>query len=1234
MGDRQANVARARGAGGSVVPHQRTPAAWPRRRLVAAAPPIVAAIILIVGAGSVHAADPSIIANASAVPSASCQQADVTLAVSGSGDPVVQPLPLDVMIVFDRSGSMDDEGGSPPQPITSARNAAKALVDSLKATDRAALTVFNDNASLTRALTFTLADVKSSIDAISVTGNTNIAAGVQVGQQHLAGSGRSAPTVRAMVVLSDGVANRRTTGGGCSTTPTAHNQCTQDAINKAAAAKAAGTHVFTIGLNLNNLSSATRAIARDTLQQMASNAGSYFESPTTAQLEGVFAQIASILSTLAGSNVVVTHVLPSGVSYVSGSAVPAPVSVIGPTLTWNLGIISIDSNVAVTFRAAFESASADQAVGVVPSSRVDYADHEGNPATVAFPSALVSVEACATATPVNTGTATRTPTHTSTPLPSATPTSTVPPSATPTVTATATPVAVCGDAVIEGAETCDDGNTFDGDGCDSTCTISTTCNYTAPGTPTEWFVGACGAPSHATVAEAMAAAAAGDVITLCAGAYTDPIVVSQEVTLRAAVAGAATLQVASGPAIDVRRSGVRIEGLVIRAESGAAITADAICPLGLDTCGSPGRGSNLVIVNNEISGPLGIVWHRQIDCAAVIGNTLRDLDAAVILDQQDGTPAILVKLESNTIQGGGGSGRQVRVAGFGPTIAANLVERSQGSGIEVGAVPAGVRVVITENDIRDNQEGITIRSGGGATRIVQNNITFARDGSRHVGLGNEAPEAVVDATLNWWNSSSGPHRLPDHPVSRVYAMAVEERGALGTAFIEFLCSPAPAGFPSVLGVCDGAEVQDVDFVAFGRSPDVSPNGRFVTFVSDRDVNGDVGLGPMGNTDQSDEVFVLNRKPGKRSQAHCLGGATPGLACNRPQHCIGLDEDPLILQGTCALITQASNDQTGVGEAFTPRATLKGDIVFVSTADLAEINDDASREIYQWQRAAYRRKPAPVDPNSVVNPLTGVDHPSSGHSTRPSEAPSVNGNGRFVFLESEANLTGANGDHNREIFWYDVRLRAWEQVTDTIGVENRRPATTGSGRQVLFDSTSDFTGGNADGNRELFLAQRRAGTWVITQLTDTVAPDENHAGGLGRRGKVAVFSSNADLVGRNADRNREIFAIDRGAVEQLTETTGGADNANPQVNPFGRFVVFESTAVQLAAGDTPGGNRRVYLFDRRRGTALLISRSTLGDNFSPRISKGRFVVWESTANLTGENPTRDRVIYMFDRRRDD
>jgi hypothetical protein len=97
-----------------------------------------------------------------------------------------------------------------------------------------------------------------------------------------------------------------------------------------------------------------------------------------------------------------------------------------------------------------------------------------------------------------------------------------------------------------------------------------------------------------------------------------------------------------------------------------------------------------------------------------------------------------------------------------------------------------------------------------------------------------------------------------------------------------------------------------------------------------------------------------------------------------------------------------------------------------------------------------------------------------------------------------------------------------------------------------------------------------------------------------------------------------------------DDTDCGHSGGPDINPLGRRVVFESTADLLNDG---ARNRRVFQFDRLKGTLFAMSRSRTGENRGARISRGRFVVWESTSDLTGGNPLRNKVIYLFDRRRD-
>ena len=363
---------------------------------------LAATLALAAQAGVAHAVTPFLSTAKDAAALATCQQAQVNLHVTGSGDPQTQRLGLDVMIVFDRSGSMSQQGvGSPNTKLVDAKNAANTLIGQLDSSkDRVGLVSFSDTGTLNSALTSSFSTVTSAINGLTANGNTNIGDGVYVGQNEIATHGRAAPVVKVMVVLTDGIANRQhpspqNPGNSiCPQTPTVANICTQDAINEAAAAKATGTIVYTIGLQLGT--DASGLLSASILQSMATDPGKFFNSPSSTQLQGIFQSIATQLLTLAGSNVVVTDLLPSGVTYITGSASPAPTSVSGQTLTWNLGIISIGSTMNITFNVTISPSASGFPNALVddPTSGVSYTDFQGNPASTLFPVTHVNVTVC------------------------------------------------------------------------------------------------------------------------------------------------------------------------------------------------------------------------------------------------------------------------------------------------------------------------------------------------------------------------------------------------------------------------------------------------------------------------------------------------------------------------------------------------------------------------------------------------------------------------------------------------------------------------------------------------------------------------------------------------------------------------------------------------------------------------------------------------------------------------
>ena len=75
---------------------------------------------------------------------------------------------------------------------------------------------------------------------------------------------------------------------------------------------------------------------------------------------------------------VVSDVLPDGVAYAAGSASPAPTSVSGRLLTWNLGTIAVRDERAIVFQARAAS-GARSGASVRSCARLQWADALGEP---------------------------------------------------------------------------------------------------------------------------------------------------------------------------------------------------------------------------------------------------------------------------------------------------------------------------------------------------------------------------------------------------------------------------------------------------------------------------------------------------------------------------------------------------------------------------------------------------------------------------------------------------------------------------------------------------------------------------------------------------------------------------------------------------------------------------------------------------------------------------------------
>lgn len=313
------------------------------------------------------------------------ESVEVRLAVRGRCGAQVATVPLDVLLIVDRSGSMAGER------IRIARDAAMDFVaEADLGVSRVGIVSFNDSAAVDAPLTSDEVALRRAIDKLTAFGGTRIDVALATANAELARSGRpgAAPV---FILLSDGGSD-----------PAA-------ALREADLAKREGVEIFTIGIEGNSA----------LLSAIASGADHFFEAEGARQLFAIFDRIAERIVVAALFRTLdVVDELPANMRLVPGSMEPAGSWDPGARLLrWHVEGVPFDGT---TLRYRLEPLEAGEWPANV-AAWGDYVDGYHNPGRLEFPVPRVRVLA---------------PTATPTVAPTATPTGR--PSATPTVTLTAT----------------------------------------------------------------------------------------------------------------------------------------------------------------------------------------------------------------------------------------------------------------------------------------------------------------------------------------------------------------------------------------------------------------------------------------------------------------------------------------------------------------------------------------------------------------------------------------------------------------------------------------------------------------------------------------------------------------------------------------------------------------------------------------------------------------------------
>lgn len=266
------------------------------------------------------------------------------------------------------------------------------------------------------------------------------------------------------------------------------------------------------------------------------------------------------------------------------------------------------------------------------------------------------------------------------------------------------------------------------------------------------------------------------------------------------------------------------------------------------------------------------------------------------------------------------------------------------------------------------------------------------------------------------------------------------------------------------------------------SPSISADGRIVAF--DSEAKNLVA----GDTNNLEEIFVRDLAAGA---TELVSVSLTGGSANNNSY-------------------QASISADGRFVAFTSDAL-----------DLVAGDTNTASDVFLYDRLAAATTLVSVS-------LTG----GVADGTSGSDTASVSADGRFVAFSSRAtNLVAGDTNGSDDIFVRDTVLGTTELVSVSLTVvpagASISPSISADGRFVAFgSSSSQLVAGDTNGQTDVFVRDRQAGTTIRVNVTSTGAQALDGGSELPRisaNGRYVAFRSDAtDLVPGDNNRKRDVF----------------------------------------------------------------------------------------------------------------
>jgi Tol biopolymer transport system component len=332
---------------------------------------------------------------------------------------------------------------------------------------------------------------------------------------------------------------------------------------------------------------------------------------------------------------------------------------------------------------------------------------------------------------------------------------------------------------------------------------------------------------------------------------------------------------------------------------------------------------------------------------------------------------------------------------------------------------------------------------------------------------------------------------------------------------------------------------------------------------------------------------------------------------------------------------------GNRDSFSPSISADGRfVVFLSSADnLVDEDTNGYRDVFIFDREA----------GDVMRISVGYN---GAEANGDSSDAHISNDGRFVAFVSEAtNLVKDDDNGFADVFLYERTqgtIRLVSKTQDGVQGDNRslQPSISAEGRFIAFVSLSETLGADDENDAsDIFIYDATDDSLDLVSVAsdDRQAQDTSKYPSISSDGRYVVYQSKASNLAAGDHNNMyDIFVRDRqeGTTELISRglqgNSGNMESQRPSISDDGRFIAFESWASDLIDGDA-NYQSDIFVFDRSVGEMELISVSSQGSqadhvNGGAVISgDGRYVAFSSMAgNLVPNDANRSFDVYVRDR----